>query len=234
MEDKNVDFWSLTKDNGYTGKPPAIQSYFIVVRNPLLCSECFRLYWENMPYYGYFLDVLNEYEAKFANYFENKGYKWDAYIDMEDYDCKERMYGFSSYHNVQYELMKQQKYPVLKKKLFALDANTSDYGLNRRMQENFTLALDYIQNYSNYDTDLIWDNILRIYNLRDIQDCCCIRYILPYKLHTSFPVDKKSVIFVWLRNQEVSLEIIERINDSIEHCDYVILVETEELKRKNT
>lgn len=42
MEKKDVDFWTLTKDNGYTRKVPAVQSYFIVIRKTLLQSECFQ------------------------------------------------------------------------------------------------------------------------------------------------------------------------------------------------
>lgn len=231
MQHREVDFWSLTKDNGYTKKVPAIQSYFIVIRKPLLQSECFRSYWEDMPYYEEFTDVLNEYEAKFAHYFEIRGYRWDAYIDMKKYDCsKDRNYAFSPYHNVQYELMKQQKYPILKKKLFALDSDTPDYGLNRKMQENFTLALEYIAKHSEYDRNLIWDNILRIYNLRNIQDCCCLRYILSCESSEEIIREKQSVVFIWITNEQSCVEYAERIRDSLKFCDVVVIAENEQIR----
>lgn len=229
MSEKETDFWSLTKDNGSVDRPAAIQSYFLVIRKNLLHSDTFQKYWEELPYFDDFYDVVTEYEAKFAKYFEDRGYKWDSYICMDKYDCEcDRKYSFSSYHNVQYELMREQKYPVLKRKLFALESDKGDYGLNRKTQENFLQALKYIKTSTSYDMSMIWENILRTYNLRDIQDNCCFHYVLNERAdeHPRY----RLLTFVWLDSSD--FEYIDRVKIISEISAFIIFASSAGEARK--
>lgn len=210
MESKNVDFWSLTKNTGNINIAPSIQSYFLVIRKEMLNSKFFYEYWETLPYYKNFNDVVNGFEKGFASYFERKGFVWDSYIDMQKYEFDDGAKdAFSPYHSVQYEIMVEQEYPVIKRKLFAIGENTPDFGLNRQTRENFLLALESIKQDPNVDMENIWKNVLRTYSLRDIQINCGLTYIL-----NDFWIDNlhnaKCVLFILLEDNN-SKEKINRI-----------------------
>jgi rhamnosyltransferase len=237
MENMKVDFWSMTMDCGSIKRRKQIQSYFIVIRRRMIHSYAFSEYWTQLPYYDKFEDVVLKFEGEFAAYFEDKGFTWTSYINTEKYDTVEnRKYAFSPYHNLQYELMIEQRYPILKKKLFSLDANSEEYGLNRKTQENFILALDYMKCCTSYDVQLIWNNILRIYNLRDIQDNCCLNYFLD---SMTMKVQNKylsKVLLVIIANKFVqnNPKVISRVMQYDAKVDFLFVVKNENNVIKST
>lgn len=200
MDDKNVDFWSMTKGTGNQNIYPCIQSYFLVIRKKMLHSNEFYSYWESMPYYDEFMEVVNKFEKKFAYFFEKYGYHWDSYIDMSKYQSKEKSkYAFSAYHSVQYEIMTEQKYPIIKRKLFSLDTESSDFGLDRETKENFLLALEKISRDPTINMADIWSNILRVYCLHDIQKNCGLNYI--FSNEEKIGKKEKIILFIYIEDK---------------------------------
>lgn len=221
MDKTKYDFWSMTKNTGSYHSGAAIQSYFIVVRKRLLKSPIFQKYWEDLPYYESFKDVVVEYEMKFASYFSQRGFTWNSYIKTGEYDVDgNRKYRMSLYHTVPNEIIKEQRYPFLKRKLFDLDAFGLDYGLDKQTRENFIDAIEYIKNYTEYDINLIWKNVLRTYSLRNIQDSCCLRKIIDYKSERKNR--KKIKIALWLCNQKNTFENLERFLGVVAPDDIVV------------
>lgn len=223
MEYKNVDFWSLTKNTGKFNEPNYLQSYFIVVKKNMLHSEDFKIFWKDMPIYDSFSEVVLGYESGFAQYFEKCGYSWDSFVDNGEYDVERnlRKYRMSPYHFVPNEIMKKQGLPILKKKLFDLDAFSPDYGLNRQSHENFLDALLFIKNKTTYNINLIWDNVLRIYSLRNIQDNCCLVKTLS-NVDLGFKSSYKRKIYMWLTNQEMTYNNLYRVYGKLMDKEIVI------------
>ena len=88
MEERNVDFWGLSghskyRKEGVDSFPEHIQSFFITVRSSMLHSSQFKDYWESMPYYNTYNQVVKEYEMQFTHYFSKLGYIHDVYADTE-------------------------------------------------------------------------------------------------------------------------------------------------------
>lgn len=199
MDSKNIDFWSMTKNTGKKNMHPCVQSYFIVVKKKMLHSIEFYSYWKDIPYYYDFEEVVNKFEKKFAHFFEKYGYQWDSYINMSKYQSKEKSkYAFSAYHSLQYEIMTEQKYPIIKRKLFSLDTESPDFGLDRGAKENFLLALEKISKNPSVNMTNIWSNILRVYSLCDIQKNCGLNYILCGE--EEMDVDEKIILFLYIED----------------------------------
>jgi rhamnosyltransferase len=221
MDRKKIDFWSMTKVNGNYKYASAIQSYFIVIKSSLLHSPCFEEYWMELPYYTGFDDVVHEYEMKFAEYFEKRGFIWDAYIDSDRYSIAGKSQDMVSlYHTVPNEIIEDQHYPFLKRKLFDLNATEKIYGLDKQTHENLKKTLDYIENHTGYNMAYIWDNVLRTYSLRNIQDCCCsINFIKPSGIKK---INNRVKALVWLWEQPSTYKNIHRIFNQLEQDNVVI------------
>ena len=71
MDERKADFWGLLK-HGHSlaedGKetPEHIQSFFLVIRSRLLNDADFQEYWEEIPYYNTFNDVVDSHEVVFT------------------------------------------------------------------------------------------------------------------------------------------------------------------------
>jgi hypothetical protein len=111
--------------------------------------------------------------------------------------------------------------------LFDLNALDKDYGLDRQTHENFVMALKYIQDNTDYNMDYIWENVLRTYSLRNIQDCCCsINVIEPSGVKN----DEHNVKAVaWLLGQRSTYKNIHRIFSQLDLEDIIIGTDSHEL-----
>ena len=202
MNQKDLDFWGLTKfheapydpfgiiECGYI--PEHIQSHFIAVRNPILKSEEFKEYWESLPEINSYEESIAFHETQFTKHFEKLGFLWDVYIDSNDLE------GFT-YGPIMYaivKLIKEKKCPVFKRRSFFHDYNDV---LNNTAGEISYELMEYLKNYTDYDTDMIWENILRCYNMAQIKDCLQLNYVLP--IAETEEVHKSNV----LKNRKVAL-----------------------------
>lgn len=182
MKEQNVDFWGMnlyhkvdsdpfgTICYGYI--PDHIQSSFIVVRNSMLKSTEFHDYWDNRPMINSYADAVGKHEAIFTKHFADCGFKWKVYIDTED---------LKDYHAypLMYEplvLIRDKRCPVLKRKAFALEYTSF---ISFCVGEPTVEALNYVQKNLDYDVDMIWENILRSFNMADIKNCLHLNYVLP-------------------------------------------------------
>lgn len=88
MEKENVDFWGDTlfpfsPDGSYIGKdciPEHIQSYFMVFNSTVTESKVFWDFWENLPEYKEFIDVVAECESQFTKLLSDAGFSYAPYI----------------------------------------------------------------------------------------------------------------------------------------------------------
>ncbi len=163
MESRECDFWGAAKHpeqptyllpnyKGYIYEH--IMSYFLVIRNRMLCSEDFRLYWETVPEIHNKNESVALHETQFTRHFEELGFVSDAYVDLGDYEG--RCYNNSIF--LANELVEKSKCPLVKRRAFFFP----DYeGLIKESDTHEILnLLDYIRDNTNYDVDMIWEDLL--------------------------------------------------------------------------
>lgn len=186
MESKDVDFWGLSANynsvDGYGFLPDKmihshIQTFFVAYRHNVLNSDAFNNYWKNydISKMHTFIDVVTKHELSFTYFLEQNGFKWDVYANLKKYNNKDINKNFNCYAYASYDMIKNLKAPFLKRKNFVFEKKDllflSDGNDVRK-------SLDYLEKNNIYDTNLIWDNLVRIYNPRDLYYGLNLNYIL--------------------------------------------------------
>jgi lipopolysaccharide biosynthesis protein len=157
MEKRDCDFWGITDHKEVTPNPLTqsgilhrhIQSHFIAIRQRMVSSKEFRLYWEMMPVITGYLDSILTHEVRFTHHFEKLGYKSSVYIDANDYDSEN-----PTFINVDQTI--ERRCPILKRRVFFHDPVFHDVNAI-----DLPRALRFIERHSDYDLDLIWRSIIR-------------------------------------------------------------------------
>ena len=215
MESRGLDFWGLMKRGagayGSTGTDPEhILSFFYVFQSPLLHSEAFRSYWEEMPYYEGYMDVVKKYERQLTRHFACLGYRYDAYADTAPNETQNLRNQFFQCDYLSYEMITKRNFPFLKRKQLA--NNT----LFCQTQENLALSLAYIEGHTDYDADLIWKNLIRTQAPAELYRSLGLHYILSEGRagrHADALVCAK---VKWLNAVDTVCEYLGRIRDGCE------------------
>lgn len=177
MEEKKVDFWGLTKHGegiyeSFGGHfPEHIQSFFLVVRSRMLHSHFFSEYWEKLPYYVTWKDVVKKHELVFTDYFVKRGFTFDVLSDCDANNSVNIENNYTQYEVLPYEMISKRNFPFLKKKPIR------EVTLELQTQENFKKALHYIHENTSYDVNHIYRNIIRTMNIADLYRNLALRYI---------------------------------------------------------
>jgi rhamnosyltransferase len=152
-----VDFWGVSAHkemipNPFTGTgilPQHIQSHWITVRRRMFTSLEFKSYWANMPRINSYQDSILQHESKFTAHFESKGFSSAVYLDPEDYPTQ-----YATFQSIDMTL--ENRSPIFKRRLFFHDPLF--------LEQNAVLlkdAIRLVEERSDYDTSLIWKNVVR-------------------------------------------------------------------------
>lgn len=210
MSNRIVDFWGLTKHgetrNGIVGYiPEHIQTFFLVIRYEMFHCPQFREYWEKMPYYSSFDETVKQHEMRFTKIFSEWGYTFDSLANTSVNDSINIENNYSQYAVLSYELIKKRNFPFLKKKQIV------DNTLNIQTQENLRQALNYIDKETDYDVNLIWSNIIRTFNMTDLQRTLHLQYIIS---EAKRQVQKRRILIaVFIRYHRSAEYVLDYIND---------------------
>ena len=147
MDKQDVDFWGMTKQEIYrwndgTILPTHVQSYFLAIRKRMLCSESFRLFWEQMEYPVKQQEAVLNFEVRFTSYFCQKNFRYTVYTDVCGVDFPAINSEIYMYYIT--ELLSVAKMPLVKRKALEF--------LNF---EKARVAFDYISDNTIYNMDLI-------------------------------------------------------------------------------
>lgn len=151
MEDRECDFWGMTRNFSGTLEPlgysyrPHVHSYFWVFKDHVLKSSVFRDYWENLLYPEFFLDAVLKYEIKLNECLEEAGFTSLAFTDVWGMEFESNEIAF---HLYAYELIKEKKFPLLKKKSFLI---------RNKGFENTLKAIGFLEEKKLYPTQWIWE-----------------------------------------------------------------------------
>ncbi len=177
---RDLDFWGLTwgLKSDWLGTDKYlhsnqskvhIQSYFLVIRKPLLGSPLLAEFFAEIPGDASYTISGSTYEYAFPGYFEEKGYHGDVYCDNRD------DYNYPLLHNP-VQLLREKRMPLFKKRSFF--HHYTDV-LNNTAGEATARLIAFLETETQYDMDMVWDNILRTCSLSDVVRCAQLNRILP-------------------------------------------------------
>lgn len=218
MEDVQADFWGIFKKGeekdlpGYGGEstiygyiPEFILSNFWCIRKKMLLSESFREYWENLPSIEKYFDSSNKHEVVFTKWMNDKGFISSSYIERVG-DVKLQECVPQPSIQMSYRLIKQTRIPFCRRRIFT---NSLIQYINMSNGEDAMRMLEYIKENTEYDIDMIWENILRTVNQYDIKNSLHLNYVI-----------QKNAIADWI-NQDNNTALIMYI-DRVENSDYCL------------
>ncbi len=165
MEQQTPDFWGMLEHSAgltVTGEqiPAHIDSDFLVLGEKILA-------------WGGFAALLEQPEADWAVYLEDRGFCGAAYATTAAYDFPKGQNNIDYSYYYGYELIKDQHYPFLKTDNFAFSS-----GLDYSHRDSLRKAFRYIEEKLDYDTDFIWEHILLHYNIADIRESLQLYFLL--------------------------------------------------------
>ena len=233
---KDLDFWGITKFHkfpvdpwgliqyGYI--PEHIQSHFIAVRKPMLKSYEFKQHWEKMRMINTYFESVSYHESIFTKKFNDKGFKSDTYVNSND------LKDFTDHPIIDYpkKIIKENKCPIFKRRSFF---NSYDDFLTRGMGRSSLELFKYIEKNTNYDVNLIWDNILRVENMYDIKNTLHLNYNLPsdYSL-LEYNKSQKIGLFFHIYFEDLIEECFHYVSNVPEYTDIFITTDEENKKIK--
>ena len=179
MNVRDLDFWGITEHYSLTVDPYGVipygylpehlNSHFIALRRDFFMSFSYRDFIMNMKNPDSYVDSIAGYEAVFTKYFADLGFKWEAYVDSDEY--QEYSPAPFAYHAA--ELISEKKCPILKRRNFF-----SDYMINLQNNagESQIRAYEAVLAHTGYDPALMWENILRLQDLAQIHQTMHVNY----------------------------------------------------------
>lgn len=211
MSSRKVDFWGITKHYEAEGNPfvqdinaqlpEHIQSYFMVFRRNILNDNRFQEYWARLPMLHSYRDAVSYHEINFTARLADMGYAYDIYADTDEY----REYTPNPVMACPDILVSAKKCPVVKKRVFVWD-----YGVSLHETAGGAPArlMDYLEQHTDFDVNLIWDNILRTGRLDLIAYNLQLHYILGSSAEGGAVRDSNmAVIFLDSRIGEISASL---------------------------
>lgn len=186
MDGLVCDFWGLTYHAEIVDYicgtdailPSHIQTFFSVYRRSVLESDSFQSYWNEFDSTKWFFSDVVRHEQFFTKYLEDAGFTWCSYIEAKEYVSADFRKNVNPSADLACELIRDYRCPFVKRKNFitkSMSVHTGGSG------ENIANALKYIESDLSYDAGMIWENILRIYNVNEIKSALHLDYILPWE-----------------------------------------------------
>lgn len=238
MNDRDLDFWGITKygkesfdpfgHSPYGYLPEHIQSHFMAFRKSLTCSYDFKRFWDKMPEIKSYNDSVGQFESLFTKKFEEKGFRWDVYVNTDEYK------GMTTFPlmNCPRELMETKRCPIFKRRTFF---QYYDYVLGNTTGQAAPELMDYLENCTDYPTDMIWDNLLRTCHQADLVRTLHLDQILSTTCHSTeaeeYAKTHKIALVMHLYFDDLVEDSFQHAQTMPETTDVYITTNTEEKKK---
>ena len=158
---KYIDLWGITKhpstDNVFAGikVKEHIQSNFLVFRKSILSDDSFKEFWTSLKQPTTYEEAVGFYELRATDYFEKRGFKSDCYINLGKYfNNSEDIYFYYTYDQV-----KNDRIPFIKRRIFSVKKDILEHNINGGIVN----LLNYLEEKTNYNVNLIYNNVKRCY-----------------------------------------------------------------------
>lgn len=237
MDHQDIDFWGMSagyhSHDGwnrvkYGYLPDHIQTFFIAFRKSMVCTDAFQSYWNNYDKtLNDFVSVVSQHEVVMTQHFQDLGFRWMIYANTDRYRSKYRSENCNTYLYYAHTMMRDMKFPVLKKK--ALNLSLSDR-LSIQDLEGPADAMNYIQNETDYNTKMIWDHALRLYNITDLYHSMHLNYVLP-SAAADLPVHRKAALVFRVSNSLFAERFCKQASKLSALVDIYILPEKDSIRQ---
>lgn len=220
FEDKNI-----TSFFGHSLKHGHIRGsicYFYIIKSRLLHSPEFRKYWEKMPEVNQDGDTYFYAELNFYDYVIDAGFKVDSY--QSD---KLKGYFFDNLTHNMKKLVQGDKIPFARIRPFGSDMMYQ--GLSMGYARDPRDTLQYIDEHTDYDVDLIWDYLLRTKNLTDIYYQLQLENVVPKNIvEKPFEYSKKCAVILHIYYKDLVERLADYCLNFPDNTDFYITTTTEE------
>ncbi|MEE3419707.1 MAG: rhamnan synthesis F family protein [Lachnospiraceae bacterium] len=234
MAGRDLDFWGISVFHGapfdpmgtikYHYIPKHIQSYFMVFRKSLLMSDDFTHYWCHLQKIHNYQEAVGFHETIFTKDMEDLGYKWAAYLDPPEMDgiTWEALRDFPRY------CMEEKRCPIMKRRSFFQDFGES---VDRSGGEATREGFDYIRDHTDYDVNMIWDNLLRLQNMADLKKRLCLNFVCSSKIRPQKKPALKTALFLYIYYSDLAGYCASYAANMPEGTDIYVSVPGEEEKK---
>lgn len=145
--------------------------YFYIIKSRLLHSHEFKRYWNVTPPVKEHWDTIFFAEINFFDFVKDAGFKIDAYQG-------DRLEGylFDNLSHCMHLLIENERIPFARIRPFATDMREQALQINYGKDPRQTL--EYIDEHTSYDVNMIWDYLLRVKKLADISNQLQLEYVV--------------------------------------------------------
>ena len=212
MDGRDCDFWGITKhpeqpnyllpnSEGYIFEH--ITTNFLLLRKRLFGSDDFWDFWEGLPEIHSKRESTGYFETQLTKHFEDLGYDSDSFVDIDEFAGRVNNLTIAT----PYELLVRCRCPLVKRRSFAFpEANYSDVlAWSAVVQPRETL--EHIAKHTEYDLNLIWDDLLASYPLSDIKNMLKLNWVIPDEIASTHVTHKAAGIAV-LVESETGFDIV--------------------------
>lgn len=225
MADRTCDFWGAYRHPEIEGHFLAhLQSYFLVLRNSLICSGEFKTYWDNLESAATWNDAVAQ-EVRFTRYFEEKGFVSQAYVENTNF----LPYIENPSVLLPHVLLKKYRFPFLKRKAFT-EAYSLFFFLGRADQA--VRSLDILRAETDFPVEMILDDLLPVMQGSELRKVLHHTFILPddFKMeHTASGASVALVAFSYF--EDLMDECLQGMAAMPEYADIYIVVVSEHMKQ---
>ena len=216
----SFDFWGITRRDGYNDGSryfrAYLQNYFITVCKPVISSGTLKNFVEDATELDYPSRKNNDFDDGLTWYLENNGFVSGVFVNDEELNS-ESMFNYDHSIISPYTLMHKFHMPILRREVFSRGKN-----LKVAEGEEIKKAFGYVKNHTNYDCDLIWEDLLKNYNIAEIKDCLNLNFILSDETTVDYMINKRIVVVAHLFYEDLVEECLKYIENVPPNMDVVI------------
>lgn len=226
---KNFEDESIHEMHGHAFKHGHLRGsipYFLIIKSRLLHSNEFIKYWSSVPKVENDWDTYFFAEFDFYDYVIDAGFKVDAYESdrLEGYD-------FDLITRAAYKLIKEDRIPFARIRQFGTDLRRHslavDYGKDVRE------TMKYLCECTDYNTDYIWEYLLRTKNLSDIYYQHQLSYVIPSAcLEYPYTYNKKLAVILHIYYEDLVEKMVGYCCNFPHNTDFYVTTTREKVKEK--
>lgn len=230
---ESCDFWGITAHAGSSARWPGcgnvgieehLQSYFIVVKQPLLGDERFWRFWKDMVISDDFYQTVANYELSLTRTFASWGYRYGVFCDTRSRDNNPDSV-CNPTADAMYLLVSRYRCPFVKRKNFI---RTKTDALVHTNGEQVYRTMQYIRGHRSYDTSLIYQNLMRLYDQRLWRGNLCLDHLMSAEHASGGPVPP-ALILAELDHEDAVWELADCLNGIPENCTLMVVSRKAEL-----
>lgn len=234
MDGRECDFWGVTKNYRtrdpygicpYGYFPDHIQSYFILFRKTLFGTSDFWDLWNGLTDTDSFEKAVSNFEVVLTKHFEDLGYRSDSYIDTSEHRAEDLKNLNPTLYDM-YEILTEKRDPFVKRRHlqgeFLKHVKISDGSMAVK-------CMEYIREHSDMDIDLIYSNLIRTGNPRDLYETLNLNHFLQENSSAQTGKRRRVALLIHLYYEELLEYCFDYIRNMPEYSDVYITTSRKDL-----